>query len=361
MNEKIKIMFFLPNLNGAGAERVTVNILRLLDSEKFDISLVLVKKTGEYIDSIPENIKIYDLGLKKSVYSIFKLRKIVMALQPHIIFSTLFRTHNVIYLALFGMKKKPIVVLRSPNSPKLLLEHNQMSFIQKYLLESAYKSADVVLAQTPEMRDEIIKYHVVDKKKVQVFLNPIDIDLIDEKIKNLENPFDSSSINVVAAGRIIYQKGFDVLIRSFQRVVKQNPFFKLYIIGQDVVEEQKELQELVEKLDLTQNIFFLGHQKNPYQYFYFADLYVLSSRWEGLPNTVLENLYLKKPIVSTRCIPFMDSLIKEGENGFLVDVEDVKGLSRAILKYKELTLNFSDLINTKSNVDSLFLDIKEKE
>ncbi len=353
--KKTKILFFLANLYGGGAERVAMTFLRKLDKKRFDITLVLVVKSGDYIDLIPKHVNVIDLNLKKTIFSIFKLRKIVMELQPDIVFSTLFRTHNVIYLALLSIEKKPMVVLRSQNSPKLLLENNQLGILAKFLLEKAYNNANIIVAQTPEMKSEIIKYHNINGNKIEVFLNPIDTELIEKKIKKIENPFDNNQINVVAAGRLARQKGYDILIQSFKYIIDKDNNYFLHIIGNDDGEKEN-IQQMIYDLSLENNIKLWGFQKNPYKFFYYADIFVLSSRWEGLPNAVLENLYLKKPVVVTKCIPFMEQLVYENKNGKLVDVEDPIQLAHAILNYKSIELNFSNTLNDR-DINDLFLSI----
>jgi len=356
--KKIKSLFFLPNLYGGGAERITMTMIRKLDKERFEITLVLGSKSGDYIDLIPKQVNVIDLNVKKTLFSPLKLRKIVQTLQPDILFSTLFRTHQVVYLALLGIKKRPIIVLRSPNSPKLLLENHQLGILAKFLLEKAYNDADLLLAQTAEMKEEIFYYHHISREKIQVFINPVDTDLIDKKIQHTKNPFHPHKINVVAAGRLTQQKGFDLLIEAFQRVVENNDDFVLHIIGRDDGQKQK-LTEMIHTLHLTDNVKLLGFQENPYRYFFFSNLYVLSSRWEGLPNTVLENMYLNKPVVATRCIPFMDTLIQNGINGMLVESESPDKLADAIINYQKikkpgLRVNDTDKVNT------LFLDIRSR-
>lgn len=348
-----KILFFLPNLAGGGAERVTVNIIRQLEKEYFNVSLVLVNKSGKYLDLIPTHVEIYDLNIEKTVFSIFKLRTVINQIKPDIIFSTLIRTHIALNIAMMKIKHRPLMVLRSPNSPKLLLSNKQLNPIWSYLLEKAYLNANLIIAQTPEMKEEIIKYHTVDEKKVEVLINPIDIDFINSKLENISNPFNKKDINIVAAGRLTRQKGFDILLKAFTKVIKSNNRFKLYIIGDDDGESEL-LTELCENLNLNVHIKFLGFQPNPYLYFFYSDLYVLSSRWEGLPNTILENLYLNKPIVATKCIPFMNELIHHGKNGLLVDVEDSLGLANAILNYKDIKETGFLNINNK-NVNNEFL------
>lgn len=351
---KKKVLFFLPNLNGGGAERVTVTILRQLDENKFQIFLVLVDSSGKLSDLIPSHVKIYDLRVKKTMFSIFKLRKIIRQIKPNFVFSTLYRTHIAVYIAQIGINKKPTIIFRSPNSPKLLLRKKQLNRFMIYLLERAYKKADLIIAQTPEMKEEIIDCHAIEDYKIKVLLNPIDTDLINQKVKNIQNPFDSNYRNVIAAGRLTEQKGFDVLINSFKRIIQKNDKFRLYIIGANDGARIK-LVSLVRSLELDENVFFLGFQTNPYKYFYYSDLYVLSSRWEGLPNTVLENLYLKKPIVATKCISFMETLIENGKNGILVEIENQETLATAILNYEKINVEHITIDFTTSNFEEVFI------
>jgi len=334
---KKRILFFLPTLNGGGAERVSVNLMKQLDRKLFDIHLVLVEETGEYLELIPSDIKIHNLEGKKTLYSIFKLRKIIKELQADIVYSTLYRSHIALFLSLIGVRKKPKTIMRMPNSPKLVIENQEISKVMKYLLDKALKTATKVIAQTPQMKEEIVFYHDVEVNKVDVLINPLDKAFIVKSIEEAGNPFDNDYINVVASGRLMYQKGYDILIQAFKKVYENNSNFRLYILGGDYAGEQKKYEDMVEKFGLNGVINFLGFQRNPYKFYNNAHLFVMSSRWEGLPNTILENLYLKKPIVATNCIPFMKNLIEHGRNGFLVEVESSEKLADAILSYTELT------------------------
>lgn len=357
----LKVLFFLPDLNGGGAQRIALNFIKKLDRRRYAIVLLLVKNQGELFYQLPDNVEIIDLGAGKTLLSILKLRKYIVLHKPDIVFSTLIRTHIALDIALMGIKKRPFVIMRSPNSPKLLLSNGQLGLIMKILLDRAYRHSDRIIAQTPEMKHEIIRYHGIKDQKIFVFINPVDTELIDQKILEGSNPFNPNDINVVAAGRITKQKGFDVLIEAFQEVVSTNSRFKLWIIGEDVVNERRILEALIDRLGLTDHVFFLGFQQNPYLFFYYCDLYVLSSRWEGLPNTVLENLYLKKRVIATKCIPYMEQLIQHGENGLLVEVEDREGLTRAILTYDLIDLRSIYYPTTGTTVDELFNYIGGRE
>jgi len=357
MSKKIKIIFYISTLNAGGAERISVTIMKQLDVKVFDIYLVLVKKVGDFLEYIPKYVKIIDLKKEKTLFSVVALRKTLVDIQPDIVYSTLFRTHIAMDWALVGLKKDIKRIYRSPTSPKVLFSRNEVGYFMKKMITRAYNNADRILAQTPEMKEEISKYHTVNSNKIITFLNPIDQEMIDKKIENSKNPFDENAINIVAAGRLSEVKGFDTLILAFEKVLKRNSRFFLHIIGRDAGEEQK-LKKLAQKLSVESRVKFWGYQENPFKFFFFANLFVLSSRREGLPNAVLENIYIKKPIVATRCIPYMDRLIEDGKSGFLVDVEDSEALAKSILNYSQLDVSQYNYMDKLIDVNKFFSEIK---
>ena len=353
MNRK-KIIFFLPLMSGGGAERVTINIIKKLDRDSFEPYLVLgTKSLGNSIHLIPKDIHLYDLQTDKTIYSILKLREIIKKIKPYFIYTSLNRSHIAVNLALIGIKYRPKTIMRIPSSPKLVNRYIKNSTIFTFLLNRTLQRADFIIVQTPEMKEETQIYHNIKKDNIRVLINPLDRELIENSLEE-ESPFDNKYINVVASGRLSKEKGFDILIRAFQKVYNQNSNFRLHIIGPDYDNQQKKYEELIQELDLVDIVNLLGFKTNPYKYYQHCDLFVLSSRWEGLPNAVLENLYLKKPIIATKCIPFMSQLIIDGENGFLVEVESVEPLADKILRYKELKFLGSRESLANSNVNSFF-------
>lgn len=349
-----KIMFYLPTLNAGGAERVTMNILRYLDPRKYEMHLVMVSRTGEFLEYLPQHVIVHDLGTGKTIFSILKLRTLIKKIQPSFVYSTLIRTHIALDMASIGIRKKIKIIMRMPTSPKLMLQNKMIHSSWRYFLERALQKSDFVLAQTPEMKDEIIELHKVNPKKVEIVMNILDTKLIDASTKNVINPLNEEMINVIASGSIQHLKGFDILIKAFSKVYAKNNKFRLSILGNDYQGIRVEYEKLIESLDLQDIVKFLGHQNNPYAYYNYSDLFVLSSRHEGLPNVVLENLYLNKPVVATRCVPFMTTIIKNGENGFLVDVEDIDGLAARILEYKKIQKASLIMDNSYLSIDELF-------
>jgi glycosyltransferase involved in cell wall biosynthesis len=353
---KKKITFVLSTLTGGGAERVTLNIISLLDKDKFDINLIVLQEYGEYLAQIPKDITLHILHVKRTLFSVFALRKKIQHIKPDIVYATLFHTNIALYASIMGLREKPKIVLRNPTSPKRIIEAGEISFFYRKALQKVYNNVNMVIAQTPEMKNEIAHYFNVNKDKIEVFINPLDTDKINRLTHNIKNPFDKKHINIVAAGRLSYEKGFDVLIQSFSEIVKTDQRFFLHIIGKDEGEYEN-LFSQIKTLSLDKYVKLWGFQQNPYKFFKYCDLYVLSSRIEGLPNTVLESLYLGKPVVATRCIPFMDTLVSEGNNGYIVDIENVEALKNAILKYDELNINHIKLDLDFGEPNKLFTNI----
>lgn len=330
-----KILICLPNLNGGGAERVCVNIANKLSEEGNDVTLVISQQSGVYFNQVSEEIPILCLNCKKTSFSIFKLLAVVKKLSPQVVISSTHRMNTQAALLRLVSRCKFTLYLRLPNSPRLEVKNGILPSWKLFFYSIVYKSANYVVSQSHEMGEEAKFYFGINEKKIKILINPLDVNNINLHVNNLNSPYIKDRINFLAAGRLHYQKGFDVLIKSFSNAVKLNPSMDLYIIGKDNGEEHN-LKRLVEKLNLDNNVQFLGFKDNPYIYIKHADCFILSSRWEGLPNTVLESLYLGTPVIATRCVRMLNDLIVEGSNGFLIDIDDQRALSSAILNFSKL-------------------------
>jgi glycosyltransferase involved in cell wall biosynthesis len=211
-----------------------------------------------------------------------------------------------------------------------------MSLSMRMAAGWAYRRSNHVLAQTEEMKNDIVAMFGVDPVRIRVLQNFVDSDLIESKLSGATSPYDHTKVNIVTAGRLSYEKGVDVLIRSFGSVVAQNPRFLLHVLGRDGGEEPA-LRDLVRGMRLQSHVRFWGEQANPYPFLKFADLFVLPSRYEGLPNAVLECIHLRRPIVATRVVPILERLVDDGKSGILVPIEDEARLAEAILHCESLT------------------------
>lgn len=329
MDEQRKVLIFIQS-NCGGAERVSIQIARYLYNSDYIVKLFIVGESDNIINSfIPFFIdhervivKNFRDGLNLKLFNIFKEEK------PNIIFSSTFPLNTrICFISLFFPNIK--VIIRSDN---YLSAFSRLQRLRAFLF---YRKANILIMQTNEMKNEFKDKLFLNEKKLFMLPNPIDKITIDDKVSNTVSPFNSSFINYVYVGRIKESKGIDILIKSFAKLYIINPLVRLFIIGETagVFKEYFNLMlELSLSFDLVNIITFVGFSDNPYLYMKYADTLVLTSRIEGLPNVVIESLYLGTPVVVTRSVPVIDRLVNHGVNGYVLNVDDIDGIVTALDK-----------------------------
>lgn len=331
-NKKKKVIFFLQSGVG-GSERVTVTIGKLLDVNKYEIVFCKVAKGAlaekNSIDYfIPKSSRTINIVAKNGADMVLSLADVLRKENPDIVFSSIFSI-NTKLLLISRFFKKTRFIIRCNNYLYTL------SKIQQVLLKLTYKYADAIIAQTEEMKSELVNNVKLPDDKVFVMYNPIDVTTIEKAILE-ESPFDSyrDKIKFVASGRIHPVKGFDILIEAFAKVKKEISNAELFILGHydEQSEFYKKLQIIIQNNGVSQSVHFEDFQTNPYKFVKNADCFVLSSRNEGLPNVLVEALYLGTPVAATTCIPVIYRIVSEGVNGFLAENENHIQLADAMMK-----------------------------
>lgn len=328
---KRKVLFCVPPSCG-GAERVTLTIAKLLNKEEFDIKVVIIGNiVGEIKEFIPDYMGIIHIKTQNIWdFTTFRLINLFKREKPKIVFCSLMYLNTRVILAakIVGNIK---ILIRNNNSL------TSLRFDDKWLVKHLYPKANAIILQTDEMKEELCQSIQIDEKKLHVIFNPIDVDTINEQLNASKSPFNAEFVNYVFVGRINYVKGLDVLIPAFAEVVKRNANSRLYIVGK-VIESDlyfQSLQKLVIDLHIEEHVIWTDFTKNPYLYIKYADCLVLPSRIEGLPNVILEALYLQVPVVVTRSVPVIDRIVNR-EKGIVVEVENKKQLHLAMMEVVKL-------------------------
>ena len=208
------------------------------------------------------------------------------------------------------------------------------------MIRKLYPKADCFIAQTEEMRNELLPLRSIDASKVISLHNPIDVQTIDDILIGANNPYKhDSTIKYIASGRFSYQKGYDMLAEAFAIVCQSNPASELYILGDTSMEDGKPYEDMLQiakEKGIADKIHCMGYKKNPYPYIKYADCFVLSSRWEGLPNVLIESLYLGTPAAAFKCIPIIERIIDEGKTGFCAEKGNVQSLAESMIRAANL-------------------------
>lgn len=329
---KIKIALIVPSMRGGGAEKVMANLVRYLDKNKFDIRLILIKKEGPYLDLIPNTVSVIDLNSNRVRYSIIKLVSELNKYEPDVILSTLGHLNLAILFIRKFLRGNPKIIVRHAIAPTISMKKLSRvnRFVQMNLYKKLYNKADIVLAQCKDMQADLADVFQINQSKLKYIYNPLDLATIQNAMID-KNPYDKNKINLVSVGRVTDQKGFDVLIRAIKLVSNQYPNINLTILGDGEMKQQ--LIKLADSLDLHNQVVFESFKTNPYPYYYYSDMYILSSRYEGFPNTLLEALACKTKVIATDCKNGPREIIGENQYGYLVEVENPKNLADEIINY----------------------------
>lgn len=331
MNGK-KLALFLPALYAGGAERVMLNLAKGFSEKGIKVDLVLAKAEGPFIHHIPKGVRIVDLKAKRTLYSLPSLVQYIRAEKPKALLSTMYHA-NIIAIWAKIIARVPLrLAIREAITTSFSIRFEQSvrgRWIIPILIRKFYKYADVIIAISQGVAQDLKKFAELPQERIQVIYNPIDLSkalsLADEYI---DHPwFRSNHYVILGVGRLDPQKDFDNLIRAFALVKRSYPA-KLMILGEG--KERPKLERLIKDLGLEEDVSLPGFVDNPYKYIRRSSVFVLSSKYEGFPNVLVEAMALGTPVVSTDCPSGPAEILENGKWGKLVPVGDPKALADAI-------------------------------
>ncbi len=327
MRKNKKIAFFIPSLRGGGAERVFVNLANEFSKRDFDVDLVLVQKEGPYLKEVNKNVNIVDLKSKRIIFSLSPLVKYLRKEKLSCVLSTLTHANIIVILAKILSQTKAKIMIRQAihfSSSK----NKKLKLLAKFF----YKKADKIIVISEEMKNDLLESIRLSKEKVALIYNPVFNDIIKKK-KNETITHKWLKTNeykvILGTGRLTQQKGFSILIKAFA-ILRKKEKIKLIILGEG--KERKNLENLIKKLNLENDVDMPGFVDNPYAYIAKTNVYVLSSLYEGFPNTLVEALACSTPVVSTDCPSGPSEILDSRKYGELVPIGDINALVRAIEK-----------------------------
>ena len=324
---KKRILFFLPLLNGGGAERVVLTLLKHLDRNRFEPILVLLRNEGHYAGMVPHDIEIIELQATQARNAIFKIIKVIRAQKPDIVFSTLAYLNLIIALLRPLLPTRTLFIARESNTVSIRNKGEKYPRLFDWLYRHIYQNFDRIVTQAEFMKKDLITNYGIAPEKMVVIYNPVDIQNITELSAKEPANLPQNVCNLLAVGKLSPQKGFDLLLEAMCRLDER---YYLTILGEG--SDHEALQKQIEAYNLQNRVTLAGFAKNPYPYMKAADLFVLSSRYEGLPNVVLEANACGTPVVAFASPGGTAEIIDEGVNGFTVAPFDTEAFAETIQK-----------------------------
>ncbi len=370
-----RVSFLLDNLDGGGAERVVLEMASGFAAMGYGVDLVVFERRGDLCDSVPETVNLVVLspvskpaglfsavrlagwkGLGGILFWLASARKVPRSFRyipalvdylrtthPAVISSALSKSGICMVLAASTGDIQTRLYIGIQNAISSRDEYsrksgkgqaNSMTPLSRY----CFPRAHAVIASSRGVAEDAIHFLGLDAARVQVVYNPVIVrESAEDAVARPSHPWFSpgSPPVILGIGRLVDQKNFPLLIRAFAAVRRQT-VAHLVILGgdessNDQANHRQELVALATELGVIDDVALAGFQSNPHIFLRASRVFVLSSRFEGFGNVVVEALLAGCPVVSTDCPSGPAEILDGGKYGALVPVDDVQSMSRAIL------------------------------
>jgi glycosyltransferase involved in cell wall biosynthesis len=334
IDKNVNIAFIMPSFRGGGAERVFIDLAVKFYQEGHKVELIALSADGEYRSQVPDDLPIQILNHNKVILSIFTLIKLFRSKDRAVFITCL--THLNIVSALswmFGGRKNKLIVTEHNNYTQ---EKKDLSGIKRrvwdFLVKFTYRRVDKVIAVSGGVKQDLCHSLNIADEVIDVIYNPVDI----EKIQHLAHNGTQHNrvtktkqcFQIISMGRLVIQKRFDLLLEAFSILLQTYPQARLIILGEGKL--KNDLENLSYSLGIHDFVSFQGFEANPFVIVEQADLFVLTSDFEGFGNVIVEALALGKQIVSTDCPSGPSEILDNGKYGFLVPCGQPEEIAKAM-------------------------------
>lgn len=329
----MRVLFVLPRMVSGGVERVTLNLIGGFREAGVECALALRHRTGELLADADSIVMVHEVAAEGLHRFVPNLSRLIREWQPsHIV--TAFP--DIAFLAWCAMKRAGLdvrLVHGIHNSHGRQAARSGFLGGLRFSLENRlagfiYRRADALVAVSQGIRQEVLARYGISPSRIVAIYNPV---LRREQIVGAgRTRTPGRPLAMVALGRLAHQKGFDLLIEAIAIAQLQGDW-RLDIWGEGP--ERKSLDASIGRKRLRQHVFLRGHADRPLEALRDADLFVMSSRHEGLGNALIEAMACGVPVIATDCPHGPAEIVDGGRFGMLVPTEDVPALARAISRF----------------------------
>jgi glycosyltransferase involved in cell wall biosynthesis len=294
--ERTRILLLIPRLRAGGAEQVMSLVARGLSRETHDVHLGLVMSSNAGATSLPSWVTVHALGASRARNAAIPLLRLVWRFRPAVILSGSAEISFLVLLLRQFFPPNTKVLVRQNGTVSSALASGSVPRYTRLLYQWLYRRADRIICQSRAMAEDLARVLQIDREALTVMPNPIDLEGI-RNAKGDAGAWTGAGPHLLAVGRLSREKGFDLLIEAMSKVCARFPDADLTIVGAGV--EEAGLRQLCRQLELENCVRFTGRTDHPYDYLPGATLFVLSSRYEGMPNALLEAAAAGLPLVAT--------------------------------------------------------------
>ncbi len=331
------ISILLPSLQIGGAEMSLVELANSLADDGWRIHLLVMSKDGPLIEKISPFVELVDLRCASYKKAVLVLARYYKRRRPAIILTSLYATGLAAVAARLISQGRPKILIGAHNSLQAKVDRPDNAKDRWLLMPMCrllFPLADGFVPVSKGLAGELETLLHLPIKKIHPIYNPV-VNSGLEKLSTepVSHPWltDRETCSykcLVSVGRLVEQKGYDILLRALL-LARREIDCRLIIVGGGPL--LPELENIAQQLGIRDVVDFVGWQTNPYKFISRADLFVLSSRWEGLANVLIEALACGCSVVSTNCKYGPEEILEEGRYGALANVDDPVDLSEKII------------------------------
>jgi glycosyltransferase involved in cell wall biosynthesis len=334
MTARRKVCFVLPSLNGGGAERAAVQILNGLDAQRWDRSMFLFAREGPYLSELDQSIRLASAGAASRWGRWNALRSFVAREQPSIVMA--FLSYFSVLSATRAAHTRARVVFNLQTPMSAFLTDADYHWRRRWhkaafssVMRATYGAGDLIVATSQGVSQDLTANFGVDPSRIRVLANPVDLDRVRaaaaEPIDEQLLPKGEGPL-IVAAGRLAEAKNYPLMIEAIAELRRQMPV-RLCILGEG--ELAPSLRQLIASKQLGDAVSLAGFQPNPWQYIARGDLFLLTSRYEGFGNVLIEAMACGVPVVATASAGTRD-IITPGIDGVLAAAHTPQAVAAAV-------------------------------
>lgn len=330
------VCFVLPSLSGGGAERAAVQILNALDPSRWNRSMYLFACEGPYLADLDPAITL-TCGASGSRSRRWRdLRAFIRRTRPQLIVS--FLSYFSVLTAARAAGSKARVVFNQQTPMSAFLADQDYHWRRRWdrrafsiVTRIGYHLADAIVTTSKGVADDLVLHFGVAAARIRVVHNPVDVAAVTAAASEPLEPGHERAWSrpvIVAAGRLADAKNYPLLIDAMAQLRRSVPA-RLFILGQG--EREAELRGQIARLGLDEAVVLCGFQRNPWKYIGRADVFALSSRYEGFGNVLVEAMACGVPVVATSS-PGTREIVSAGVDGLLVERHEPAALAAALAR-----------------------------
>jgi glycosyltransferase involved in cell wall biosynthesis len=328
---KRRVTFVLPSLHGGGAERAAVILLNGLARRDYDATLYVFARQGAYFDQVANDVRVI-VGSPGRISRLRSLRRFLSREPQDVVVS--FLSHFTTYAAFRTASPASKYAISQQTPLSAFLDdhdygwrHPMRRRLFTAVARSVYPRVDGIAATSRGVADDLNSHYGVDRSRIAVIPNPVDIETVQRAAREAVDPaFERGQVpTIVTAGRLAHAKNLPLLIDALQHLSRRMAF-RAWILGAGDLEN--DVRALITRASLQQHVALLGFQANPWKFMARADVFVLTSRYEGFGNVLIEAMSCGLPVVATSSYGTRD--IVRDDAGILVERHDPAAVAAAL-------------------------------